>query len=63
MQLTIGSIVRGLSTILATRDTHCANDLAPWMSAFALIFPKTSILFYVPNPCTLYAGNKTSLTM
>ena len=31
-----------------TRDTHCANDLAPRTSAFALVFPKYT--FYVPNP-------------
>ena len=34
-----------------TRDTHCANDLAPRTSAFALVFPKYT--FYVPNPCIL----------
>ena len=34
-----------------TRDTHCANDLAPRTSAFALVFPKYA--FYVPNPCIL----------
>ena len=34
-----------------TTDTHCANDLAPRTSAFALVFPKYT--FYVPNPCIL----------
>ena len=39
-----------------TRNTHCANDLAPQTSAFALIFPKHN--FNVPNPC-----KQTSLAM
>ena len=34
-----------------TRDTHCAKNLAPRTSAFALVFPK--YIFYVPNPCIL----------
>ena len=34
-----------------TRDTHCANDLAPRTSAFTLVFPKYT--FYVPNLCIL----------
>ena len=37
----------GFMNIL-TRDTHCADDLAPRTSVFALVFPKYT--FYVPNP-------------
>ena len=39
------------SFVSHTKDTHCANDLAPRTSAFALVFPKYT--FYVPNPCIL----------
>ena len=39
-----------------TRDTHCANDLAPRTSAFALVFPKCT--FYVPNPCILGTNSR-----
>ena len=40
---------------ILTRDTHCANVLAPRMSVFALISQIRSQ--------SMYPGNQTSLTM
>ena len=42
-----------------TRDTHCANDLAPRTSAFC---PRISQVYFLRSQ-SMYPGNQTSLTM
>ena len=54
-----GQHIFNVTNQIFTRDTQCANDLAPRTSAFC---PRISQVYFLRSQ-SMYPGNQTSLTM